>query len=229
MAIANVTFQAIVAVTFVAFPLISQSTYTNDVPTTQKYISQTMRFSLMITALLAVLFSSNARGLLDLIYPDEYLAGAPALRVVPFGMLMFGMISVLTTIISSSGRPGVSLLMGLSTLLADVALNYLLIPRYGLLGAAAATTSAMFVGMSVGAAYVSKKFKVLVPAKSLTRITVAALIVYFLSLSSSGATWIVLGSMAVQTVIYLIVLVVLRELGSEELRAAKAIFSVAND
>jgi hypothetical protein len=35
--------------------------------------------------------------------------------------------------------------------------------------------------------------------------------------------------MAVQTVIYLIVLVVLRELGSEELRAAKAIFSVAND
>lgn len=227
MAIANVTFQSIVAITFVAFPLISEATYSNDAPATRKYISQTMRFSLMITMLLAVLFSSNASGLLDLIYPDEYLAGTEALRIVPFGMMMFGMVAVLTAIISGSGKPGVSLLIGLSTLLVDGALGYVLIPRHGLWGAALATTAAMLIGMSLGAVYVWRSFEALIPMKSLARISLAALVVYFISLPGGNITWGVVGTLAVQTIAFLVLLVLLRELGREEFRAAKVVIGGA--
>ena len=78
-----------------------------------------------------------------MIYGDAYQAGSPALRIVAFGMLFFGLLYIVTTIISASGYPGVSLLLGVLTLVTSTALNALLIPSQGLIGAATATTVSM--------------------------------------------------------------------------------------
>ncbi|HXU09372.1 MAG TPA: oligosaccharide flippase family protein, partial [Blastocatellia bacterium] len=54
--LANISYQVIISVTFVIFPLVSQSTFDHDRKRTQSYISNTMRYSLMIMALTATLF-----------------------------------------------------------------------------------------------------------------------------------------------------------------------------
>src|SRR2546425_1085542 len=55
--VANVTHQAIVSATFVIFPLISQSTFAKDREKTRTYITNTLRYTLMVMALIATLFS----------------------------------------------------------------------------------------------------------------------------------------------------------------------------
>jgi len=225
MALSNITYQAIIAIAFVIFPLISRSSFIEDKHATRTTITQAMRFSLIITAALATLFSSNARGLLGLIYPPSYRTGVGALRIVPYGMLFFGLIYVLTAIISSSGRPAISLAVGIATLVSDVAMNYVLIPRFGLAGAATATTSSMMIGASLGAIYVRTQFGALVPPRSVLRIAVAALTAYGLTLAYAADGFGVVWFGILQTGVYFLILVVLREVGAEELRAVRKILS----
>ena len=45
--LARLSYQAIIAATFVVFPLVSRSTFTDDRETTKRYIAVTSRYSLM--------------------------------------------------------------------------------------------------------------------------------------------------------------------------------------
>ena len=217
--IANITYQIIVSVTFVIFPLISQSTFADDRARTQSYISKTLRYTLMVMALTATLFSSSASGVLRVIYRETYQAGSPALRIVAFGMLFFGLLYIVTTIISASGQPGVSLLLGVITLVTSTALNALLIPSQGLVGAAAATTISMLVGTVLACAYLWRRFRTLMTFTSTLRIAACAGVVYGASLLFSPASKVlVIAQLIGLSVTYVIVLVLSGELGRNDLR-----------
>jgi len=217
--IANITYQIIVSVTFVIFPLISQSTFADDRARTQSYISKTLRYTLMVMALTATLFSSSAGGVLRVIYRETYQAGSPALRIVAFGMLFFGLLYIVTTIISASGQPGVSLLLGVITLVTSTALNALLIPSLGLVGAATATTISMLVGTVLACAYLWRRFRTLVSFTSTLRIAACAGVVYCASLLFSPASKVlVIAQLIGLSVTYVIVLVLSGEFGRSDLR-----------
>jgi O-antigen/teichoic acid export membrane protein len=216
--VANITYQVIISVTFIIFPLVSQSTFANDHQQTRVYIANTMRYTLMIMAVLATLFSANAGSMLRFIFPASYQAGSGALGWVAFGMLAFGLIYVLTTIISASGRPAVSLLVGGVTLVVSAILNWLLIPRLGLTGAGMATTLAMFIGAASGAGYLLAKFRALISVLSLARITICSALIYALSLVFVPASKpLIVAKLAVLGLLYIILLVVSREIGRNEL------------
>ena len=222
--IANVTYQVIISVTFVIFPLVSQATFANDRKLTRNYIANTMRYTLMIMALLATLFSANAASVLHVIYPDQYQASSGALAWVAFGMLAFGLIYVLTTIISASGRPTVSLIIGVVTLATSAALNALLIPRAGLTGAGLATTCAMFIGAGVGIGYLLTRFGALIPPLSLARIAGCSAIIYALSLAYTPASKpLIMVKLAALGLFYIIVLIASREVGRDELRLLRRV------
>jgi len=222
--VANITYQVIISVTFVIFPLVSQATFANDRKLTQTYIANTMRYTLMIMALLATVFSANAASVLHVIYPDPYQAGSGALGWVAFGMLGFGLIYVLTTIISASGRPTISLIIGGVTLAASAALNALLIPRAGLAGAGLATMLAMFIGASIGIGYLLNRFGALIPLLSLARIMVCSAIIYGLSLAyTPSSKGLVVVKLAALCLLYLIGLIASREVGGNELRLVQRV------
>ena len=211
--VANITYQIIISVTFVVFPLVSQSTFAGDAEVTRKYIRTTCRYTLIVMALVATLFSANSSEVIRLIYRSEYTAGAPALTLLAYGMMLFGLIYVLTTIISASGRPGVSLIIGGVTLATSVALNYELIPRSGIKGAATATTLAMLLGGVIAGCYTLVKFRVFVPSLSLVRIGICAAAVYLGS--SLVPVWsrpIVILKLALLSLVYVAGLVFAREL-----------------
>lgn len=217
--VANITYQVIISATFVIFPLVSQSTFARDRERTQSYVSNTLRYTLMIMALLATLFSANASGVLSLVYPQSYQAGAAALGIVAYGMLLFGFLYVATTIISASGHPGASLLIGLGALAVSAALNWLLIPAHGLAGAAVATTAAMLAGSGVAAVYLWRKFGALMPLWSAVRIAVCAGAIYGASLLFfTSSKPLVVAKLVALSVSYLAALIVSGEVGRNDLR-----------
>ena len=222
--VANITYQVIIAVTFVVFPLVSQATFAKDRELTRAYISNTVRYTLMIMALLAALFSANANGVLRVIYPVQYQTGSGALRWVAFGMLAFGMIYVMTTIISASGRPAVSLIIGAATLVASAGLNFLLIPRFGLAGAGLATTLAMLAGAAMSGGYLLAKFRALIRPLALVRIGVATAAAYLMSLGyTPNSRALIVVKLAVISVAYIALLVACREVGREEMSLIRRI------
>ncbi|HLF83180.1 MAG TPA: oligosaccharide flippase family protein [Blastocatellia bacterium] len=219
MDIANLTYQIIVSVTFVIFPLVSQSTFADDRRRTQGYISNTLRYTLMVMALTATLFSSCASGVLRVIYRETYQAGSPALRIVAFGMLFFGLLYVITTIISASGQPKISLLLGVITLVLSTALNALLIPSHGLAGAATATTVSMLAGTVLAGAYLWRRFRTLMSVASAARIAACAGVTYAASLLFSPASKLLtIAQLIALSVAYVIALIVSGELGRDDLR-----------
>jgi stage V sporulation protein B len=223
--IANIIYQVIISVTFIIFPLVSQATFANDRERTRVYIVNTMRYTLMIMALLATLFSANASSVLRVIYPDEYQAGSHALAVVAFGMLFFGLIYVMTTIISASGHPTISLALGLVTLTASAALNALLIPKYGLTGGAIGTTAAMIIGAVIGGSYLLKTFSALLPLGSFVRITGCSALIYAASIAFTPTSKpLIIAKLALLGVVYLLALVVSRELGRDDLAMVQKVF-----
>ncbi len=224
--VANVTHQAIVSATFVIFPLISQSTFASDRERTRTYIANALRYTLMVMALIATLFSANAGRVLSLIYKPEYQAGTAALSVVAYGMLLFGVLYVVTTIISASGRPAVSLIIAAITLGLSGALNSMLIPSYGLVGAAIATTASMFVGVAAAASYLHFKFGAVMSAMSALRIAVCAAIIYAASrIIEPSSKLLTLVQIVALSISYVLALVATKELGTGDLKVIARVFN----
>jgi O-antigen/teichoic acid export membrane protein len=222
--IANITYQAIVSITLVIFPLVSASTFAEDIVQTRTYISRTLRYSLIIMALSATLFSANASEILFVIYPQAYQRGGEVLPVISVGMLFFGVVYILTTVISAGGRPKVSLGIGMATLAISAALNTLLIPMYGLLGAGLGTTIAMLAGACACGAYVLFKYGALIPAASVLRVVAISGVIYLMSRFITPSTkLLVVVQLAGLGMLYLILLLASGELRRSELQALKRI------
>ena len=81
--LARLSYQAIIAATFVVFPLVSRSTFTDDQETTRRYIEVTSRYSLMFAMAIAVVMAANPVDVLGLVYAPDYAAiGGPALALL---------------------------------------------------------------------------------------------------------------------------------------------------
>lgn len=204
-------------------PSISRSTSSNDTELTRSYIQQSMRYMMMLLIPGVLLVSATSADLLTLVYSSKYIEAASSLGILVFGLGLLSIFFVLAHIIMGSGRPGVTLGMTLPLVAVDIALNMFLIPRYGLVGAAWATTITGFLGMCTAAGYVLWRFRALVSPRSLGKICLASLVIYVIALQVSlSPLWlppIYIGLLA----LYGGMLWLLKELRREDLETFKRV------
>jgi stage V sporulation protein B len=225
--VANITFQVIVSITFVIFPLVSEATFNRDVETTQVYVVNTLRAVLIIMVVVATLFSANARSVLVLLYPRDYQEASHALAILAFGALLFGLFYVTTTIITASGKPLISLAFGSGALVANAAFNLFLIPRFGLSGAAAGVVASMLLGVLGSLAYLSWHYGRILPVPSLIRLGICAGVVYGVSLSfTPGSKLLTLVKLVALGALFLTLLLITREVKKSDLAAIRGIVKV---
>jgi O-antigen/teichoic acid export membrane protein len=147
--IARVPFFLIGGLYGALFPAISNSTASNNIEKTRKYISQSLKYSLMAMVPAVVIISAMADKILPLVYSGEYAGGAQVLSILVVGLGFYSLFFLFTTILNGSGRPRDSLILGVVVLGLDVLLNFMLVPRYEMIGAAVATGGACLVGFVV--------------------------------------------------------------------------------
>ncbi|MDD4939900.1 MAG: oligosaccharide flippase family protein [Candidatus Omnitrophica bacterium] len=212
LTIARIPYLVIVPISYVVFPFISEFTHVKDNVKTKKYIRGSFRYCGIFLALSAVLISANAKGIITLLYSQAYAPGAAALSIVIFGVVFLAMILVSTTIISGGGLPGDSIKITGIILIIDFVLNYLLVPRFNITGAALATTIAMGIGLLISGSYLLKRFNAFLPALSLFRILLACVAVFFLSGLFRVSGILLTVKLAALASVYLGILVLLKEL-----------------
>jgi len=98
------------------------------------------RTVLWVTALGALVFFLVSRWLVEFLYSPAFLPAVQPLQILLLGIVALSVSRVLANDIAGRGRPILNTYVGLGTLTTNVILNVLWVPRYGIAGAAWAST-----------------------------------------------------------------------------------------
>lgn len=228
--LARISYQAIIAATFVVFPLVSQSTFADDKDTTRRYVQITMRYSLVFATAIAVVMTARPVDVLGLVYaPDFAELGGPALALLALGNVAFSMFAIAGTMLNGAGRTRAAIATAAITLAVAVVGNAIAIPLVTgsdrvLEVAAGVTSGAMVVGAVISALVVRRALGAFVPIVSVVRIAIASAVAIAvgraLPLHGKLAT---LAAAAIVGATFLVVLVATRELGRKDLEQIKAV------
>jgi O-antigen/teichoic acid export membrane protein len=178
--LARLPYQAVISITFVIFPIISQATFVGEVKATRAYVRQTLRYSFMLVSSMAFVLVAMRTQLVEALYPETYAPGVTSLLWLALGMVAFAMTFVGTTILNSAGHPAKSLLVVGGTLAAAAGLNLLFLMT-GAVGtpmlsrAALATLLATALGMVAALAIIYHLYRATAPVLTLGRIALAGL------------------------------------------------------
>jgi stage V sporulation protein B len=228
--LARLPYQAIIAATFVVFPLVSRSTFTDDRDTTRRYVQITTRYSLIFAMALAVVMAANPSDVLGLVYAADYAQlGGPALTALALGNVAFSIFAIAGTILNGAGKTLPAVATAAVTLAVAAIGNYIAIPIAAARGdvlmvAAIVTSGAMLVGAIASGWVLRRELGAFLPITSVLRIAIAtaAAIAVGRAVPLHGKLMTLVEAVIVGAS-FLAVLVITRELGRGDLEAIKAV------
>ncbi len=121
------------------FPVISELYARNkidDLRRTYSVVTKWMLSLIFPTFLLVVLFPEQ---IIKILFGAEYVAGAAALSILMFGFMVYGALGPTSAILQTYGRTKIIMMTNYIGAITNLGLNFLLIPIYGVNGAAIAT------------------------------------------------------------------------------------------
>jgi stage V sporulation protein B len=216
VALTRAPFQIFSAFAITMLPAISRSTASRNLSQGSGYILKSVKAILVLLAPVAFFVAGSSGEIIRLIYSSKYLAAARPLGVLVFGITFLSLFSLLAAVITGSGRPRIPMAVACSLVPLDLVLNVLLIPRFGLEGAAAATTLTCLTGLVIHALYVKRKFGVLVSFSAFSKILLCSCLLYLVP-----RVWLIRGwgfipyALALFT-LYFLFLTLLKVIGKEE-------------
>lgn len=157
------------------------------------------------------------------IFGQEFRSGAPVLCVAAIGIMVLTTTGMLQSIILMGGRSSWQMGVKSLSLLLSIALNFLLIPKLGILGAALAWGLVILVDASISGYLVYARLKVGIDLRKTMQACLVPLLVFVpgwlsLRLTEWNDTLVLLGGLTALGLIYLLVLYLLRRaLGLETL------------
>jgi O-antigen/teichoic acid export membrane protein len=98
------------------------------------------RTTLALTALLAIPAAILGPRLVRIVYGSQFTDAGVALRLIIPGVVAYSVVAVLSRYLTGRGRPGTATLILVLGLVVNVIANFWLVPRFGILGAATASS-----------------------------------------------------------------------------------------
>ncbi len=176
------------------------------------FIGDALRYLIMLVVPAATLAAATSQSLVALFYSSDYLPAAPSLTVLMIGLSGLAFFLLLSNIAAGAGRAKVALAMTVAMLAASGWLGWLLIPRYGLLGAAWQTTAAALGGLTLMAAYTFRTFAIPVPVRSTANTIIATMVAVSLTYIWPASPLTVIPQYLASITIYLLALYALGEI-----------------
>ncbi|HVV50415.1 MAG TPA: oligosaccharide flippase family protein [Polyangia bacterium] len=217
--LALLPYQALMVVTFVIFPLVSRATFAEDREATRLYVTQTLRYALILVAAMGIVLAARPAALLGVIYKPAYVAGAPAMPILVAGECCLALLGVACAILNAAGRTTATVASVALTVVVGTAASAVLVPRAGagtpmLVAAASATALGTVVGLLSTIGYLRSRLGGTPPAATVARVALAVAAGLAVGRFVPGHGKLVgLAVTALAAVAYLAVLLVTGELG----------------
>jgi O-antigen/teichoic acid export membrane protein len=222
--VAQIPYFGVVAITFVAFPLISASTFGHDQERTRRYVQASFRYGALIAVGCAAGIAGSAEGLMRLLFPAGYADASAALALLVVGYALLALVAIGSTILNAAGKPLLSFAaVTVATAIAS-AVIVLAIEPHGLVGAAAGTVAGAASGLLLTLGFLWRATAVGPALLSTLRIAGAGIVTAALGLLLPVPGKLLALPMLVGLgLLYLVLLVIGRELGRADLDVLAAL------
>jgi O-antigen/teichoic acid export membrane protein len=179
--------------------------------------SLSIRYILVVLLPMAAGIHGLAEPLVRLLFGKEFAPAAQVLKVVIWTLVPYGIVRVFASGLFASNRQTIDLKVNLMAFVANILLNFALIPRFGIVGCAWATMLSIWLFLAFQCYFLRKEiFTILREAEILRPALAAAGILIWLRLTPTSPLAVrILGG----AVIYSLLLAVLGVVRLAELRA----------
>jgi stage V sporulation protein B len=172
--LSRISYQLLQTLSFVLLPSVSALTrHDGSREKAVLFIRDALRYLGALIIPSVVLAAVTSRSLISLFFSTHYVAAAPVLSLLMVGVGSLGFYSLLVSIIAGAGRPRITVYITVLLIGTSAVIGYVLIPLYGLTGAALQTTIAGLLGLIILSVYTFRSFGITFPVASLVRIFVA--------------------------------------------------------
>jgi O-antigen/teichoic acid export membrane protein len=217
--LALLPYQALIVITFVIFPLVSRSTFAEDREATRAYVTQTLRYALLLVVAMGLALGARPATLLGIIYKPEYGEGAPALPILVAGECCLALLAVACAILNAAGRTTATLALMVVTVVVGTAAAAILVPQATpgtpmLVAAAGATSLGMAAGFVSSVVYMRTRLGGNPPLQTVLRVGAAALAATLVGrLVPAHGKVLGLAAIAAIVLVYVVVLLATGEIG----------------
>ena len=126
-ALAMIPYQAIFALTFIIFPILSKRSRAvlsvEEQCRRSRYISQALRFTLLLSVAIALPLIVAPTQAIRILYPARFEIAGPALRFSALALVAFSMLSVTCTVINALNETKQSIVVALTTTTLSITCN----------------------------------------------------------------------------------------------------------
>ncbi len=179
LTIGRIPYYLFSALTIMILPIISKSTAEGNHDKTYQIISWSLRTMLILLSPIIILMSYFSTPLIKLFYSAAYLEAAAPMAILVYGVGFLTIFYVLSFIMNGAGKTKIPMVISLFGVVLNTVLNYILIKKYALSGSAWAISITSFIAMLIMLFYLYREFKVAFVFKSLLKISLASVILYF--------------------------------------------------
>jgi O-antigen/teichoic acid export membrane protein len=208
----------VLAVTQVLFSSLARAIGTQDMPLARRYVQGALRFLWVVSLPVSILIAFEAEDIMTLLYSSQYSSGGPVLRVTVFGWSLFAFLVTFLTILQARGEIYLSSGLGLSLTMAMAFLSVVLVPIYGVLGAAWAMLMTMGMGTLVSGVFVYRRFGWLMRPSTLLKGVMATASMAIVGSQVPGSAFLLPLRYVSLLALYVVVMVILGELRREDLQ-----------
>lgn len=205
------------ALTVTVLPSVSRALAEERTESARNTVRQGYRFALTVIAAGIAIMAANAAPLIKLVFSAQYSEAAIPATILTGAALMLSLMALGQAILVATGYPYTALWAVLPLVPIDVGLNWLLITRFELVGAAMATTLTGTTGALVLGLLVWRELKAGLPALTILRVAIAAFVAYYIGRSLQFSGIGIIAECAIMCVAYVGALTATRELRQDDL------------
>ncbi|MFC1645387.1 flippase [Patescibacteria group bacterium] len=204
------------ALTIVLLPTISKTTSEKNDEETKSVVSQALRLMAILLPPTAILMSIFSGPTIALFYGSEYSQAAQTMQILVIGMSCLTIFYVLSFAINGAGKVKIPMWIAFSGMILNIILNYFMIHKFGITGAAISTTLTSLLVMLFGLYVTKKEFGVTLRILSLLKIMLASIILYFTSTLFPQSQHMFIVWSLILIILYFIILYILKEFSNKD-------------
>lgn len=201
----------------VLFASVAWATAAADRHRVQRHIQEAIRFALIVATGAFVIIGANGSSILTLLFSAVYANGDRFLGLLLAGFGLYALLDVFCCALMAAGRPWVVAKTLLALVPAVWLGNVLLIPWLGPIGAATSMVCGLALGATITGVLAHRCFGRTFRSSTLLRVLAAGVVTATVSAAIDLRGSAVLTKVAMLSVVYLLVLSVLRELTWKDL------------
>ena len=214
----------LLAFSFALLPSLSHAITANDHAGTRHYLRQAIRLLAMVLLPILALVMATASSLISFVFSAAYEPAADILRILIFAYAAYTLYITLVTALLAENRPGRALAIPAVLLPVAMGLVWLGILRLGVQGAALAAVVSVSCAAVVVVIYVFRRFQPAADLISLARIALASVVLWAVARLWQPAGPLLVVGYGLLGCLYLVLLLVFREIRPQELALVRSWF-----